>query len=105
MSASVRPDIAPDIARRAVHWWVELYSGESRDAERRAFEHWLAEHPDHALAWKHIESVCGRIHGLSEHANAARAALAQGNTGTGNAVKRRRTIKTLALLLFAGTGG
>ncbi|KMZ13598.1 Sigma factor, ECF subfamily [Candidatus Burkholderia humilis] len=78
---------------------VELYSGEARDAERRAFEHWLAEHPDHAAAWTHIESVCGRIQGLSEHANAARAALSSGDVR-----KRRRALKTLALLLFAGSG-
>jgi transmembrane sensor len=99
MSLSARPDIAPDIARRAVHWWVELYSGDARASDRHAFEQWLAAHPDHALAWKHIESVCGRIHGLTEHASAARAALSQASSQ-----KRRRTLKALTLLFFASSG-
>jgi transmembrane sensor len=91
------PNVAPDIAKRAVHWWVELQSGNTRDTDRRAFEHWLAEHPDHARAWRHIESVSGRLHGLSEHASAARAALAQKP-----ALQRRKSVKLLMLLFFAG---
>ncbi|WP_277182684.1 FecR domain-containing protein [Caballeronia sp. BR00000012568055] len=91
------PNIAPHIAKRAVHWWVELQSGNTRDTDRRAFEHWLAEHPDHARAWRHIESVSGRMRGLSEHASAARAALAQKP-----ARRRRESIKLLMLLFFAG---
>jgi transmembrane sensor len=99
MNVLGRPDVEPEVARRAVHWWVEMNSGEPRDSHRRAFERWLAAHPDHAAAWRHIESVSGRIHGVAEHAGAARAALAQQPPR-----KRRSTLKALALLMFAGTG-
>jgi transmembrane sensor len=91
--------IAPDIARRAVHWWVELNSGTARDADRHAFRRWLAEHPDHARAWRRIESVSGRMHGLTEHASAARAALAQKPSR-----KRRDSLKLLVALFFGATG-
>ncbi|BBP98145.1 hypothetical protein BSFA1_32740 [Burkholderia sp. SFA1] len=93
------PNVTPEIARRAVRWWVELSAGDAEESDRRAFECWLAAHPDHGRAWRHIESVSGRINGLAGHANAARAALAQGPKR-----QRRRVIQTLVLMLFAGTG-
>jgi transmembrane sensor len=96
-ASSSLPDIAPDVARRAVHWWVELNSGTLRDADRHAFERWLAEHPDHVRAWRHIETVSARMHGLADHASAARTALTQRSSR-----KRRQSLKLLLALFFVG---
>jgi len=71
------PGIAPNVARRAVEWWLDLQSGDITDSQRRAFECWRAEHADHDRAWRHIQSVSQRLQMVNESpaANAARAAL------------------------------
>ncbi|MBN3729173.1 FecR/PupR family sigma factor regulator [Burkholderia sp. Ac-20379] len=78
MSLDGRPAIPPDIARRAVEWWVDLQGGGgARDAALRVgFERWRAEHPLHDAAWRHIETMQGRLSQLASgvDAGAARAA-------------------------------
>ncbi|MEK6348552.1 MAG: FecR domain-containing protein [Burkholderia sp.] len=100
MSLESRPAIPPEIARRAVQWWVDLQDGGARDAALRAgFERWRAEHPLHDAAWRHIETMQGRLSRLAAgvDAGAARAALLPVRSP-----RRRAAIKTLTLLVAAG---
>ena len=99
MSIGTPPGIAPDVARRAVEWWLDLQSGDITDSQRRAFECWRAEHADHDRAWRHIQSVSQRLQTLNESpdASAARAALTRPRSPA-----RRAGVKTLVLLFFAG---
>jgi transmembrane sensor len=99
VSIGTPPGIAPDVARRAVEWWLDLQSGDITDSQRRAFECWRAEHADHDRAWRHIQSVSQRLQTLNESpaASAARAALTRPRSPA-----RRAGVKTLVLLFFAG---
>jgi transmembrane sensor len=93
------PGIAPNVARRAVEWWLDLQSGDITDSQRRAFECWRTEHADHDRAWRHIQSVSQRLQMVNESpaASAARAALTRPRSPA-----RRAGIKALVVLFFAG---
>lgn len=58
-------DISPQIAQCAVEWLVELQAADHDEATYEAFQRWLAAHPDHKLAWQHIETVNTRFNGLT----------------------------------------
>jgi transmembrane sensor len=98
MSATPR-DIAPEIAHRAVEWWLDLGSGAITPAQRAALDAWRAEHADHERAWQHIQTVSQRFQSLGQapSAHAARAALTRGVSRG-----RRSTVKALAALFFVG---
>ncbi|ALL67813.1 FecR family protein [Paraburkholderia caribensis MBA4] len=99
MSIGTPAGIAPNVARRAVEWWLDLQSGDITDSQRRAFECWRAEHADHDRAWRHIQSVSQRLQMLNESpaASAARAALTRPRSPA-----RRAGVKALVLLFFGG---
>ncbi|AJK49378.1 FecR domain-containing protein [Burkholderia plantarii] len=103
MQSEPNPAIPPEVAQRAVQWWVEMQgAGAAADAAARAgLARWRAEHPLHDAAWRHIETVQGRFTQLAAglDAGAARAALLPARSP-----KRRAAIKALALLVFAGGG-
>ncbi len=90
-------DIPPLVARRAVEWLVALQSG---DVSREALQVWLAQHPDHARAWKRIESVNNKLRGV---ASPLTTALAHATLTAPCSNKRREAIKTLAVFFFVGT--
>ncbi|WP_322044479.1 FecR domain-containing protein [Paraburkholderia sp. J67] len=94
----IAPDIAPEIAHRAVEWWLDLSSGAITPAQREALEAWRAQHADHERAWQHIQTVSQRFQSLGQgpSAHAARAALTRAGS------RRRSTVKALAVLFFAG---
>lgn len=97
----VPPQVAPAIARRAVEWLVELQAGTPSADLRDAWQRWRAAHPDHERAWRHVEIAHAHWQGVaSPMASAtAQAVLAQpGSPG------RRHAVKTLALLVFTGSG-
>ncbi len=98
MSATPR-DIAPEIAHRAVGWWLDLGSGAITPAQRAALDAWRAEHADHERAWQHIQTVSQRFQSLGQgaSAHAARAVLTRGVSRG-----RRSTVKALAALFFVG---
>ncbi|CAG9260139.1 FecR domain-containing protein [Paraburkholderia unamae] len=98
----VPPNVAPEVAHRAVEWWLDLSSGSVTPTQRAAFEAWRAAHADHERAWQHIQDVSGRFQSIgdSASANAARSALTR--SGRGVSRSRRAGIKAFALLLFAG---
>jgi transmembrane sensor len=92
-------DIPPPIARRAVEWLMELQSGNTTDATRKALQQWLNQHPDHERAWRHIEAINQKLCRVGAASSVAHATLAQPSSA-----RRRETIKALAVLLFAGGG-
>ncbi len=95
------PIIPPHVARRAVEWLLELQSGDNNAAiTRQGLQHWLAQHPDHQRAWQRIETVNGKLRQLASPlgSQAAHAAL-----GAPRSITRREAVKTLAVVLFAGS--
>ncbi|SNR80148.1 FecR family protein [Methylobacillus rhizosphaerae] len=90
--------ISSKVSRAAAEWLVELQSGQVSQDIREQWQAWRAAHPDHERAWQHIEMLGDKLGGLSP--SVAHATLAPRGS-----FKRRRAIKTLAMLLFAGGSG
>ncbi|MBY4804163.1 FecR domain-containing protein [Burkholderia cepacia] len=99
MAAPGAPAVPPQVARRAVEWWVDRQAGRTGEAFDAALARWRAEDPAHDAAWRHIETMQHRLGGLTAGLDpqAAHAALLSPRTG-----RRRAAVKTLAVLLFAG---
>lgn len=89
--------IPADISRAAAEWLVELQSAEQPETLRQQWQAWRDAHPDHERAWQHIERLGEKLGGLS-------SPLAHATLAPRGSFKRRRAIKTLAVLLFAGGG-
>ncbi|MDW9242514.1 fecR family protein [Burkholderia cepacia] len=89
----------PQVARRAVEWWVDRQAGRTGEAFDAALARWRAEDPAHDAAWRHIETMQQRLGGLTAGLDpqAAHAALLSPRAG-----RRRAAVKALAVLLFAG---
>lgn len=89
----------PQVARRAVEWWVDRQAGCTGEAFDAALARWRAEDPAHDAAWRHIETMQHRFGGLAAGLDpqAAHAALLSPRAG-----RRRAAAKALAVLLFAG---
>jgi len=87
--------IPPKVSRAAAEWLVELHSGQVGKEVREQWQAWRAAHPDHDRAWQHIEMLGERLGGLS-------SSLAHATMAPRGSLRRRRAIKTLAMLLFAG---
>ncbi|MGU7775435.1 FecR domain-containing protein [Burkholderia sp. MR1-5-21] len=99
MAASGQPAIPPQVAQRAVEWWVDLQAGHADAAFAAELARWRAADASHDAAWRHIEAVHGRLNRLAAglDTQAARAALLPPRSG-----RRRAAVKALAVLLFAG---
>ncbi|VVD92426.1 histidine kinase [Pandoraea pneumonica] len=93
--------IPTHVAERAVEWLIELQSETVSADVITAWQQWREAHPDHERAWKRIESVRGKLQPL---ASPVEASIAQAALTPPASPARRRTIKTLAVLLFAGGG-
>lgn len=91
--------VPPDVARRAVEWLIELQAGPMSDALRREWTCWRAADPLHEQAWQRIETVNGRLAGLSAPTTAAVAHAALAPRAS---VRRRQAVGTLAVLFFGG---
>ncbi|WP_143188475.1 FecR/PupR family sigma factor regulator, partial [Burkholderia ubonensis] len=65
MAASGTPAIAPQVAQRAVEWWVDLQAGNTDDAFATDLARWRAADASHDAAWRHIEAVQGRLNRLA----------------------------------------
>lgn len=92
------PPLPEQASRAAVEWLVRLQAADANDALRRDWAQWLAADPDHARAWRHIESFGAHLRGLD--APLARGTLVRGGERRG----RRGALKALALAAFAGSG-
>ncbi|WP_334067420.1 FecR domain-containing protein [Burkholderia cepacia] len=99
MAAPGAPTVPPQVARRAVEWWVDRQAGRTGEAFDAALARWRAEDPAHDAAWRHIETMQQRLGGLTAGLDpqAAHAALLSPRAG-----RRRAAVKKLAVLLFAG---
>ncbi|VWB64024.1 FecR domain-containing protein [Burkholderia lata] len=99
MATPGAPAVPPQVARRAVEWWVDRQAGRTDEAFDAALARWRAEDPVHDAAWRHIETMQRRFGGLAAGLDpqAAHAALLPLRAG-----RRRAAVKTLAVLLFAG---
>ncbi|KWB17878.1 iron dicitrate transport regulator FecR [Burkholderia cepacia] len=99
MAVPGAPAVPPQVARRAVEWWVDRQAGRTGEAFDAALARWRAEDPAHDAAWRHIETMQQRLGGLTAGLDpqAAHAALLSPRAG-----RRRAAVKALAVLLFAG---
>lgn len=85
---------APDAKtlEAAAQWYVDLCDGDERVNE--AHRHWLQSDPRHALAWARVERLQSTLSRVT--ADIARPTL------NASRLKRRTTLKVLAILLSAG---
>jgi len=83
------------VLEAAARWYVELRCDDANDATREAHHRWLAAHPGHRQAWERLARLQERLERVGP--GVARPALASAR------LKRRETLKVLALLL-AGSG-
>lgn len=90
--------IPPHVARTAVHWLLELSSGDASNAEltHRQWQRWHDADPLHAQAWQRIAQVDGQLRGVP--APVAMQTLAAPG------LSRRHAVR-LAVLITAGAGG
>ena len=88
--------VPPEVAHRAVEWWLLLQDGDLPEPQRRAWQAWRAADALHEQAWQRIAAVNARLAGLAapQQAAIARAALAPRGPA------RRRVAQTLAVLAF-----
>ena len=81
----------------AATWYVQLNSSAPNAAQRQAWSDWVAANPAHAQAWARVERLQSQFSSLPQE-----VALP---TLVGVRARRRAVLKTLALLLAAGTAG
>lgn len=48
-------------AEQAADWLTLFMSGEATEADRQRWQQWCAADPEHQRAWRHIESVTGKL--------------------------------------------
>lgn len=87
--------IPRQLARQAIEWQFAVQAGEASENDLNA---WLAEDAKHQQAWSHIQAANEQLKALADPV--ARAALL---TCAGK--PRRKVIKVLSLLVFAGGAG
>lgn len=92
-----------EIVSRAADWYVQLQADDCTDADRAAFEAWLAQDLVHAVAYERIGRMWESLDAVS--AKPALHALEQVLTPEFKPVKRRFSAKVVALGLavIAGT--
>lgn len=93
--------VPAEVAERAVEWLIELQSDDVAPPLIAEWQQWREAHPDHERAWQRIESVKGKLAPL---ASPVEAGIAQAALAPPASKQRRRAVKTLAVLLFAGSG-
>ena len=81
----------------AATWYVQLSASPPSESERQAWREWLGASPLHAQAWARVEKLQGQWARLPQ--DIALPTLA------GVRAHRRAVLKTLGLLLAAGTSG
>ena len=93
--------IPPEVAHQAVQWFLALQAAEVTADTRHDWQRWRAADPLHERAWQRIEAVSSRLRssGSPLVSAVAQARLRADATRGG----RRRTIRTLASMLLAGS--
>lgn len=91
------PPLDLQVLEAAAHWYVRLNAGKPDPRLLQSWQHWVEQNPAHARAWARVEKVQAQMGQLP--ADVALPTLA------GLRARRRAVLKTLALLLAAGTSG
>lgn len=92
------PSVSSTVAEAAMTWWVDLQCEPVTDELRSACARWRAESQEHEQAWQIIVAAHGRLRESGLPSALAHATLAMPSANKA----RRRAIKTLAVLVFAG---
>lgn len=83
--------------QQAAHWYVQLQDQASNDEQRRQWQAWIEQSPEHRQAWSYVERVSQRLLPLQE-ANTRQPASRALNSARRPAPGRRQVLG--ALLLF-----
>jgi len=97
MSRRESQALDPAIVEQAIQWLVRLRFDQADEQTQHTFEHWLAQRPEHALAWQRVETLGDEFAGVP--AQLARQTL----NGTQHGMRRRESLKLLGILATVGT--
>ncbi|MBK1615504.1 hypothetical protein CKO44_18750 [Rubrivivax gelatinosus] len=89
---------------QAALWYATLRAETVGDAERRAWQAWLAQSPLHARAWAHIEAVGRRFEPLRAGGADAALAGAPGGADGGDAGEQREIVLDDGSRVWLNTG-
>lgn len=95
-SQALAPELPTAIVDQAIQWMVRLRFNQADEPTQRAFEHWLQQRPEHALAWQRVESLGDDF--ASVPTPLARRTLHSAHQG----IRRRDGLKLLGLLATVG---
>ncbi|KAF1022401.1 MAG: Protein FecR [Paracidovorax wautersii] len=105
--AALGRPIDPAVADAAADWFTRLHARQNREQEHEQQDRdhtrwraWHDAHPDHARAWRHLETVIGALPGLNPGGAAYRTLSIVPRSG-----QRHRLLGLAAGLVVAGGGG
>lgn len=103
--AASASDTKADFAslQQAAEWYALLRGASATEQDRQAWQTWVSQRPEHAQAWRHIESVSTRFDPL--RAGGREAALAGARVARKGAVSRRRVLGGIGAMFGVGTFG
>jgi transmembrane sensor len=90
------------ICEQAMEWWLKTHGQKASASTLAALERWRNESRLHEIAWHRAQALAGQMNAFRQNGDAGlakRALLSADSTG----MSRRRAIKSLAVLLAAGT--
>lgn len=97
MVSSAAQTLGASCLETAVQWYVQLNDGTPDEAQRHAWQRWLAASPDHARAWARVEKLQRQLRGVPMEL--AMPVLTQAG------VERRLAMKSLLVLAAVGALG
>lgn len=93
-AAPVKPSV--QCLEQAAQWYAVLLDRNTAEADRVAWQAWLARSPAHQAAWTHIESVSRKFEPLRGHGSQGTAAAVAGvEAARATAVTRRRALSVI----------
>lgn len=99
------PPLGTDLDHKTLHqaaeWFAVLGAGDAGEEDRARWSAWLAERPEHGRAWQRVQAISSRLALPAEERGAAESALAAAD----RLVRRRRSLKTLALVGVSASVG
>ncbi|EGL55364.1 transmembrane sensor, putative [Methylophaga aminisulfidivorans MP] len=93
-----------DAIYEATNWFVELTSGEATDADQKQWQRWLNASPENRHAWEQVEAITNCFMGLDSKTSIT-VLNRPIDTKDIKSQERRQVIKTLSLMLAAGSAG
>ncbi|CAM3844423.1 Protein FecR [Pseudomonas reidholzensis] len=83
------------VVREAARWYIRLHEAAPEDAQRKRFEQWRSQHPDHERAWQLAQRVSGQWQGIPD-------GVGLRTLDRADRLSRRDGLKALMLLMTAG---